>query len=316
MTRPPAGLGQASLVLGDVNHAVERTFGSAIRRSTPAPWGSKNRSRIVELADGRRLVVQVYSDRDTAAVRLRAAKGLAVPLIEHGVRVPRVLAHDFAAPSPWAAFEWLPGEPGYVAAGHDLASDAFPAIARHMGSLLRRMAELDPAGCDLPRIWTDAHALGTTAERWLVDLKPYLAAADIMATRDIIHRVGSLFSDRPPVVCHGDFGPQNVLVLGDRVTGLLDLEDARIGDRLLDVAWWAWLVRAHTPVAFSRSWAGFLEAAGIDPGEDSFDDRVFTLIVLRMLETADSFRRSAPAKHASWAERLSRTLEWRGRALD
>jgi aminoglycoside phosphotransferase (APT) family kinase protein len=300
----------------DVATAIEAALGSPITSSLPAPWGFKNRTQVVELADGRRVVLQEYSDRDTARVRLRAARQLAAPLKQRGVPIARVLAHDLAAPFPWAAFEELPGEVGYVAAGHDLSGDAFPAIASDMGTMVRRIAQLDPAAFDLPDLWTDVAALSDAAERWLAALDPYLSAADRAATRDVIRAIPPLFGDRSAVVCHGDFGPQNVLVVGDRVTGLLDLEDARIGDPWLDIAWWAWLVRAHTPSAFTRSWRGFLDAAGVDCGEESFDDRVFTLIVLRLLETADGVRRVAPTQHPSWAERLSRTLAWAGAPLE
>ena len=49
------------------------------------------------------------------------------------------------------------------------------------------------------------------------------------------------------------------------------------GDPLLDVSWWARLVRAHTPEAVRRTWASFLEAAEIERTEPHFDDRILTL---------------------------------------
>lgn len=302
--------------MSHVTRTIEQALGSPITDSWPAPWGSKNRTRIAELADGRQVVTQLYSEPDIARLRLHAADQLAGPLNEHGVPVPRLLAYDLAGPPAWAAFERLPGAPAYDACGEDLSDASFAAVARQMGALVRRMAELDPAAFDLPRLWVDSDALTRASNGWLADLEPYLSAADLSATHEIIATLPRLFADRPAVVCHGDFGPQNVLVVGERLTGLLDLEDARMGDPLLDIAWWAWLVRAHTPVAFSRTWRGFLDAAGVDRGEAAFDERLIAIIVLRLLETADAFRRSAPEKHASWAQRLSSTLEWRARALD
>jgi hypothetical protein len=75
---------------------------------------------------------------------------LATPLNQHGIPVPRLLVNELAYEPPWAAFEELPGEPGYVAAGWDLEGAAFPTIASDMGTLLRRMAELDPSEYDVP----------------------------------------------------------------------------------------------------------------------------------------------------------------------
>jgi aminoglycoside phosphotransferase (APT) family kinase protein len=191
----------------------------------------------------------------------------------------------------------------------------FLPIARDMGRLLQRFRELDPDKFDLPQLWTDGAALSEAAERWLTQIRPHLSHRDARAVRQIIDATPQLLADRPAVVCHGGFGPQNVLVVGERISALLDLEDARIADPLLDVSWWAWLVRAHTPEAFTRTWSAFLEAAGVDKAEAGFDDRVVTLAILLLLETAERFRHVAPERHAGWGVRISRTLAWRGQPL-
>jgi hypothetical protein len=52
-----------------------------------------------------------------------------------------------------------------------------------------------------------------------------------------------------PVLCHGDFGPQNVL-LDERtgqVTALLDWELVAVGHPLRDLSWAEWIVRMHHP---------------------------------------------------------------------
>ena len=292
-------------------------MGSRVVRSdaAPTPGGSKNRTALVLLEDGRRLALQEYSDRGFAQLRLKTVEQLADPLREHGVPVPRVLLSRLDDTPPWAVFEVLPGEPGYVAADWDLSRSNFLPIARDMGRLLRAFSELDPDAFDLPRLWTDVAALSEAAERWLAPLEPHLSHRDARAVRDIIRAMPGLLSGRPAVVCHGDFGPHNVLVVGERISGLLDFEDARIGDPLLDVSWWAWALRAHTPEAFTRTWTMFLEAAGVDDTEPGFDDRVLTLVILLVLETAERFRHVAPERHAGWGARISRTLAWRGLRL-
>jgi aminoglycoside phosphotransferase (APT) family kinase protein len=297
--------------------SLERLLDSRVVDSevAPTPGGPKNRTALVVLEDGRRLALQAYSDRRIARLRLRAAEQLAAPLREHGVPVPRVVVADLEATPPWAVFEALPGDPGYVAADHDLSRASFLPIARDMGRLLRAFRDLDADVFDLPRLWTDDSALGEAAEGWLAHLEPHLSRQDARGVREIIGEMPALQSNRPAVVCHGDFGPQNVLVTHERVSGLLDFEDARIGDPLLDVSWWAWLVRAHTPEAFSRTWAPFLEAAEIERTEPHFDDRILTLAILLILETAERFRHSAPERYPSWGARISRTLTWRGLPL-
>ncbi len=74
-------------------------------------------------------------------------------------------------------------------------------------------------------------------------------------------------------------------------------------------------MRAHTPDAFARTWPAFLDAAGLDPGEPGFDDRVVTLAVLLILETAERFRHSAPDRYPGWAARVAGALAWRGRRI-
>jgi aminoglycoside phosphotransferase (APT) family kinase protein len=51
------------------------------------------------------------------------------------------------------------------------------------------------------------------------------------------------------VIVHGDFGPQNVLIEGDRITALVDWEFAHIGQPVEDLAWAEWIVRMHHPDA-------------------------------------------------------------------
>ena len=51
------------------------------------------------------------------------------------------------------------------------------------------------------------------------------------------------------VRCHGDFGPQNMLLDRDsgEVTALLDWEMVDVGHPLRDLAWAEWIVRMHHP---------------------------------------------------------------------
>lgn len=144
-------------------------MGSRVVRSdvAPTPGGPKNRTALVLLEDGRRLAVQEYSDRHIARNRLKAAEQLAGPLREHGVPVPRVLHAALGDTPPWAVFEALPGDPGYVAADWDLSRSSFLPIARDMGRLLRGFRELDADAFDLPRLWTHPAALSKAAETWL-----------------------------------------------------------------------------------------------------------------------------------------------------
>lgn len=285
-------------------------LGSPVVSVRDAPWGSRNQTAVVTLADGRRLVVQRYRDSSAAAQRLHALRQLGPPLNERGVRTPSLVACDLDAPIAWAAFDVMDGEVGYVACRDDLSAPSFTAIARRMGQINRVFRQLDSTEFDLPAPWADLDLLVADTHGWLADLAPYLAAKDRGNAARIIDRAPCMLRDRPITVCHGDYGPQNVLVVARSITGVLDFEDARLADPLLDIAWWAWIVRAHTPEAFGRSWRRFLSAANIDSTTPQFEQRLLTLIVLRLLETASTYHRTRHDDHEPWARRLTHTLNW------
>ena len=289
---------------------LRASLGSPVVAVTSAPWGSKNRTSIVDLADGRQLVIQHYRDRQAARVRTDALVSLSTPLRNLGVPVPTVLAADLDGDEPWAALDRMPGELAYIAAEDDLSGPLFPEIAREMGRALAAIRSLPTAGLPVPALWSRPAELARAADGWLAGLRPHLRDEDVGAVRRILETVPELFAGRAPVLAHGDFGPQNVLAVGGEVTAVLDWEDVRLADPLLDVAWWAWLVRAHTPEAFARSWAEFLKSAGVDPQQERFAQRLNALIALRLLDTADVIRRTIPAKHPSWGRRLADALPW------
>jgi aminoglycoside phosphotransferase (APT) family kinase protein len=276
----------------------------------PAPWGFSNQSDLVALADGRTVVVQRYFSRSAAEHRLRVMAAVAEPLRVAGVPIPALLLADLDATPPLAVFEAIPGKPSNVVAGEDLSGPIFVQIAEQMGSMLSIIGDLSTPGLPLPTLWSDPPLLAAEATRWLPIAMTWIESADVNMLRSMIASVPSLFRHRSPVFAHGDYGPQNVLIDGERITGLLDFEFARLADRLFDVAWWAWVVRFHTPDAFDRAWHPFLRAAGIDSTAAHFADRIQALQVLRILELiVDAEPRGEPAQEA-WVDRLTATLRW------
>jgi aminoglycoside phosphotransferase (APT) family kinase protein len=299
----------------DYSADVSEALGVAITAVTPAPWGNKNCTHILTLADGRQAVWQLYADRHRAIARCDAIRLFARPSVQLPVEVPALLAEGLDSEEPWAVLSHLSGDVGYVAAGDDLSDPMFPQVAADMGKTISAMQLLDPDSFALPDLWSEPASLMVAAEAWLGPLVPHLAGNHSRDVRNLLADLPALFEGRPNVVAHGDFGPQNVLIRKGHVTALLDFEDARLADPLLDVAWWAWLVRAHTPVAFHRSWHRLLSTAGIDATEVDFHARTRALIICRLLETAEHFRLAQPTKYPSWADRIAVTLEWPTDAL-
>ena len=69
-----------------------------------------------------------------------------------------------------------------------------------------------------------------------------------------------------PVLVHGDYGPQNVLLdpAAGAITAVVDWEWAHAGDGLEDLSWCEWIIRMHHP-AHVRSLGRFFDGYGEHP---------------------------------------------------
>ncbi len=109
-----------------------------------------------------------------------------------------------------------------------------------------------------------------------------------------------------PVIVHGDFGPQNVLIEGNEITALLDWEFAHIGQPVEDLAWAEWIVRMHHPNAVDDL-SVLHEAAGLDIAWSTRHRAMVTRCaeLKRISEETGS-----PDVIALWSDRLSATEHW------
>ena len=262
---------------------IEGVLGRPVAEATRAVWGFQNRTDIVTLGSGERVVVQRYRRRQDPEYRLQVMRALWQPAAEAGIAIPRVREADLDAGPAWVCFDLLPGVPVAEAGDAGLGGPRFPAMARAMGELLARFRRLPTGGLELDDRWADPGRLAAHADRWVRQL-PELTAAERTALADLLDRVPPLFADRPVVLAHGDFAPVNVLTDGRSLTGLVDFESVRLADPLFDVAWWAWAVSFAPPTVLESAWPPFLHGAGIDATDPRLPVRVRALQLLRMLE--------------------------------
>ena len=110
------------------------------------------------------------------------------------------------------------------------------------------------------------------------------------------------------VICHGDFGPNNVLLdpATYEVAALLDWEFCGVGKAIVDVAWCEWIVRMHHPAA-ADSLPAFFEAYGARPTwpirQQAMLDRCRWLEALcRQGDDSDGVR--------LWRDRAQATANW------
>ncbi len=303
--------------------------GAPIVAAEPCGWGFENRTAIVTLDDGRRLVVQQINSRASAGHKLHLARVLPDRLAAVGVRAPRLLAADPAADPPYAVREYLPGQPG---AGQMGTVEGAIHVARAMGALLPRLALVATAGAGLSDTWASPIRLARNGQQQLDRCRGLLDDPTSAALAAALAEVPACFAERPAGFAHGDFCPVNVLletvdwrleasevnrasslqspVSSVSIVGLLDLEFARIADPLFDAAWWGWVVRYHHPERWVHAWPQLLAAAGIaDDAETAA--RIRLIQRLRCLEMIDYCAATRAREVAEmWVARLGATLEW------
>ncbi len=230
--------------------------------------------------ESKRAALRVLHDADSAQVeKLRNTAELHTGLLAAGLPVPEPYAVVEVGPRAGMWMSWLPGQT------QDRPSPA--ALA----GLLERIQRVPVA--DLPLDpWQP--------RRLAVDDVP---AANRPAGLDLGAFVQALPTPRAPLVLtHGDFWPGNLLWEGSEISGVLDWEDAVLGDPLLDVAHMryelCWLAGIESSRLFTSR---YLEAAerGSDRARPAEDLPLWDLYALRTplagmhrwgLSTADTAR--------------------------
>jgi aminoglycoside phosphotransferase (APT) family kinase protein len=309
-----------------------------------AGWGFENRTDIVTLADGRKLVIQRHTRRNQAPRSLRLAHMLPDRLAQVGIRLPRQLAADASATPPYAVREFISGTTAAAFMGE---IGGAVAVASAMGALLPKIQATPIGGLRLPSGWADASRLERQARRQLSRCREMFDEATLRELAATIDEVRERFAGRGTCFAHGDFCPVNALVETNdqrpttndqrvtsdqrpttndetvnpqpptpnsqspalRIVGLLDVDYARVADRLFDAAWWGWVVRYHHPERWVVAWPALLRAAGITVDHDMLR-RVEILQRLRCLEAVDDARRAGVDAAEMWARRLTETLGW------
>lgn len=161
-----------------------------------------------------------------------------------------------------------------VAGSDDLSSlpaDQIDSVLDHFASVLAEMHTLDPGSLDLPGFGMPAtpedHA------RLDVDMWARLAAGVTDLDPLIAFAEGWLLAHPPARVqrtcfVQGDTGPGNFLAAGGRVTGLVDMEFAHLGDPMDDLAWVQMRAQA-IPGATERIFDRYQRQSGIEVDDDS-----------------------------------------------
>ena len=109
----------------------------------------------------------------------------------------------------------------------------------------RSLQAVDPSGLDVPRLWSEPDLLVERATLWAARLTSELTDGEVANLAAAIVALPTLMRGRSSSLVHGDLVPVNILIRDGRLAALLDLGSTRIGDPLIDAAWFRWIVRYH-----------------------------------------------------------------------
>lgn len=166
------------------------------------------------------------ASREAQTLLILAGAGLAVP-------IPRVLAGPVVS-SCWSAI-LVTRVPGTTPSEATEANPPPEWIASYR-SLLKNLHQIDsPAmdGLPAPRAWCGGEGWPDLVEKELVPLLSRNARYSAIARISDLLQVEDTTAG---VVCHGDFGPHNILWNHDRAVGLIDFDHACLGDPAIDYA--------------------------------------------------------------------------------
>jgi aminoglycoside phosphotransferase (APT) family kinase protein len=210
------------------------------------------------------------------ALRERAVQNAVATL---GYPAPRVLAASSDVALLDGAFlimERVPGRPMLEARKLN--------VARVLAEMQLRLHDLDPEPL-LRAVRQEGSGEMPDFDKLLADLGQRIARRPI---EGLARPMRWLVSHRPPepgrrVICHGDFHPQNILMAGNAVTGVLDWPNAVIADPAYDVAatriilscapiemaavpaLLRWVARMVRPILLVRHLAGYQRRRKLDP---------------------------------------------------
>lgn len=294
-----------SVSITDVVRAASRRLGEEVRPIAPAPWGSKNSTWICSIGHGQgRVVVQAYQDRDAGIRRTRVTEFVGA---SSAVPVPDLLVSSFSDAdigASWAVWSYIDGQPGYVAAEWNLAHHSWPSMAAQMGRVLGLIRAIDARSPLL-----EFEIPTQPSEEIFLELdriRPYVGQSIFASARCLLLETIELVGLQPTVLTHGDYGPQNALFNGSRLVAVIDWEDARLSHPALDISWWNWLLRAHTPEAFNRSWTTFSRVDANRQVVNATSARQRKgLALTRMVETTAHYRDIDQARYEAWAQRVA-----------
>lgn len=166
--------------------------------------------------------------REAAMTRWMHEKGMAAEVLLY-----------LSGESDWLVTRALAGEDG-IAERYLLCPER---LCRRMGELLRELHEGETAGCPVPDRTGDyliGVEAGIAGGIWSPSrtVEARFSWKDRQEAVDLVREWGGAL--RRDTLIHGDFCLPNVMMNDWRLSGYIDLDNAGVGDRHIDLYWMVW----------------------------------------------------------------------------
>lgn len=199
--------------------------GRSIENSEQISTGKSNTNISLELSDGERVIVRLYSQSSQSGP---AREKAIAELVGDSVPIPKILDHG----EDWAVFEFVEGE--LLQAHPELSG----AVARVIPALMKiefdAVGWITTTGEVTPFDFGDGYFAtmlsNTDVVRWLGDERVQTLSKILSNEKSRLEEINSR-----PSVTHGDFNPTNVLVHNGAVSAVLDWEYAHAGTPYMDI---------------------------------------------------------------------------------
>ncbi len=214
-----------------------------------------NRVISAETSDGKRLIIR--ASRQKGGNKFASEKMILDLLENLGIPVPHVIAIDYTKriipDRSISVSERLPGKTFTGDSTKEGVVD--PILLRQIGSMLKRIHNveigtgfgfLDEQGKGSHKSWEEFVLDPFRSERlkFLVD-NGLINEVDLRQAINFANSKKHLLTNCPRKLLHGDFALSNILQENNKLTGIIDFENAKAGDPLWDIAHFAVYERAR-----------------------------------------------------------------------
>ncbi|HEX6482635.1 MAG TPA: aminoglycoside phosphotransferase family protein [Ktedonobacteraceae bacterium] len=231
-----------------INEYVQKVAGSAIANAKRLVIGQDNEVYDVSTADSRQLIVRISRKDDP---RFEAERWAMNAARRAGVPTPQVLLVEQAtyddSSVTFCIEEKLPGKPLDVLLAdgrNNVVDEAIDQIGEVLNQLhgvkVDGFGYLDPNGKGplksfaerMRTINEQRDELYEAAKKWNVQTK------DITTGLALLNDHKELYQFDTPSLIHGDFAPKHILISGNRISGVIDMQDCSGNHPVFDFVTW------------------------------------------------------------------------------